>query len=102
MMASKRCFGEKSLLEHVGFGLARESDGFLVRAVDDEDFSALLDEAEDRGTGCAACSENKNARAVELHAALERANNAGDIGIEAVELAVSAGAQRVACADAVR
>src|ERR1700721_1105693 len=72
-----------------------------MRAVDDEYFSSLLDETEDRGSGCSAGAEDKYARAIELHAALERANNAGHIGIEAVELAVSAGAQCVACADAV-
>ena len=34
-----------------------------------------------------------------LHASFQRANDAGNIGIEAVELAVSAGAQGVAGAD---
>ena len=35
-----------------------------------------------------------------LHALFQRADDAGDVGVEAVELAVGAGAQGVACADA--
>ncbi len=102
MMASKRCLASSVLLEDVGLGLARQGDGFLVGAVDDEDLRALLDEAEDRSPGRAACAEHENARALEAHAPLQRANDAGHVGIEAVELAVGAGAQRVACADAAR
>ena len=63
MMASKRCLAS-ALLEDVGFGLACEGDGFLVGAIDDEDLSALLDQAEDRGTGRAACAKDENARAL--------------------------------------
>ena len=69
-------------------------------AVDDGYLCALLNQAEDRGPGGPACSKNKNPRARETHAALERADDAGNIGIEAVELAVSAGAKGIACADA--
>ncbi len=100
MMASKRCLGEHVLLEDVSFRLAREGDGVLVGAVDDVDLCALLDEAEDGGTGGAACAEDEDARALETHAPFERADDAGHVGIEAVELAVGAGAERVAGADA--
>ena len=48
----------------MGLGLARKRDSLLVGAVDDEDLGTLLDEAEDRGTGCAACAKNEDARAL--------------------------------------
>ena len=69
-------------------------------AVDDEDLSALLDEAEDGGARRAACAQDDNARALEPQAFFERADDAGHVGIEAVELAVGAGTQGVAGADA--
>ena len=68
-------------------------------AVDDEDFGALLHQAEDRGPRRAARAQHQNARALEPHALFERPDDAGHVGVEAVELAVGAGAQRVAGAD---
>ncbi len=69
-------------------------------AVDDVDLRALLDEAEDGGTGCAARTEDGDARAAQAEALLQRADYTGDVGVEAVELAVCAGAEGVAGADA--
>ena len=58
-------FGEQILLERLGVGFAGEGDGFFVGAIDDEDFRALIDEAEDGGAGRSASAEDDDARALE-------------------------------------
>ena len=78
----------------------RKVDGVFVGAVDDEDLRALIDEAEDGGPRRASRAQNGDARALDLQALFQRANDPGHVGVEAVELAVSADAQRVAGADA--
>ena len=93
-------FGEDLVLEGFGLGMAGEGHGVLVGAVDDEDLRALLDEAEDGGAGRSSGAEDGDARAFEAEAFFEGADDAGNVGVEAVELAVGAGAEGVARADA--
>ncbi len=75
---------ELRVLEGFGLGGAGEGDGVFMGAVDDEDFGALIDEAEDGGTGCSAGAEDGDARVSEAQMALERADYAGYVCVVAV------------------
>ncbi len=91
MMTSKDDLGERVLLDGLRAGLAGEFLRGFGGAVEDEDFGALVAEAED---GCArgsACSEDEDLGAAEGETLFERADDAGDVGVEAVEFAVDAG-----------
>ena len=95
------CPFELLLREGVGFGFLCQSDGRFVGTVDDEDFGTLIDQAEDRGSGRAACAQQCDLRALQAEALLERADDPGDVGIESVDHAVGPRTEGVACADAV-
>ncbi len=90
------------VLEGFGFGLARQGNRIFVGAVDDEHFCAAFDEPENGGTCCAAGAEHGNLRAAERSTLLERTKDAGNIGVEADDLAVCADAECIAGADAGR
>jgi hypothetical protein len=53
--------------------LAGEGHGFVVSAIDDEDFRALIDEAEDGGSGCSASAKDDDARAFQASCAFQAA-----------------------------
>ena len=59
-------FGEELVLERLGLGLTCEFHGGFVGAVDDEDLSALCNEAKDGGPARAARAEDGDARALQL------------------------------------
>ena len=83
--------------------LAPDWLGELLRglggAVEDEDFGALVAQAEDGGASGSAGSEDEDLGSAEGHALFERAGDAGDVGVEAVELAVLGAEDGVAGAD---
>jgi hypothetical protein len=80
--------GEGVLLDGLGAGLAGELLRGLGGAVEDEDFGAAVAQAEDGGAGGPAGPEDEDLGATEGDALFERADDAGDVGVEAVELAV--------------
>src|SRR5579863_998846 len=92
--------GQQLMLERFRLCLTGESDSVFVGAVDDQDFSAVLDQAEDGGTGGAAGSEDSDAGAFYLKTSLEGADDAGNVGVESVELSIRAHTQGVAGTDA--
>ena len=80
--------GERVLLDGLGAGLAGEFLGGFGGAVEDEDFGAAVADAEDGGACGSAGSEDEDLGAAQGQALLQRDDDAGDVGIEAVELAV--------------
>ncbi len=91
--------GERILLDGLGAGLAGELLRGLGGAVEDEDLGALVAQAEDGGAGCSAGSEDEDFGSAEGQALFERADDAGDVGVEAVELAILRAEDGVAGAD---
>ncbi len=91
MMTSKVVLASGILLDGLGAGLAGEFLGGLGGAVEDEDLGAFVAQAEDGGAGCSAGSEDEDLGSLEGEALFERDDDAGDVGVEAVELAVDAG-----------
>jgi hypothetical protein len=89
MMTSKLGLGEL----HRGAWSWRRTGGRACArfrgAIEDEDFGALVATTKDGGASCSAAgAEHKHLGVLEREAALQRADDAGDIRIEAVELAV--------------
>ena len=91
--------GQLLAFEGLGLGLTRQFLRRLGGAIQDEYFRALVLEPEDSGTRRASCTHDQNLRALQLQAPLQRADDAGDIGVEAVELALLRADDRIAGAD---
>ena len=91
--------GERVLLDGLGAGLAGELLRGLGGAVEDEDLGALVAQAEDGGASGSACAEHEHFGSAQRHALFQRADDAGDVGVEAVELAVLRAQDGVAGAD---
>ena len=87
------------MLERFGLGFAGQGDGGFMGPVDDKNLRALLDEPEDGGSGRAPGAEDGDARALEPEALFERPDDAGNVGIEADDLAIGADPQGIAGAD---
>ena len=73
--------------------------GGLRRAIEDEDLGALVSQAEDGSPGGSASAEDEDLGSAKRHALLERADDAGNVRIEAVELAILGTEDGVAGAD---
>src|SRR5579862_3142317 len=89
----KTILGEQLVLQRLRLCLASECDSLLVGSIDDKNFCALLDQSESCGPRRAAGSQYRHARALQSDTTLQRSDNAGNIRIEPVELAVGADAQ---------
>jgi len=88
--------GDLLASDGVDAGTRREFLRLGLLAAPDEDLRAFFREAVDGGPGCAAGSQDQDSGAFQSHALFEGTDDAGDIGIKAVELAVGAGADGVA------
>jgi len=102
MSTFEAAFGEELVFERLGLCLASKFYGGFVGAVDDEDLSALGNEAEDGGPGRATRAEDDDARALQFQPLFQRPDHSSHIRIESIYIAVGAGAQGVAGADAGR
>ena len=102
MIASNLALANCSRFIALALALCASASADLVGAIDDEHLRALLDQSKDGSARRTACAENCDARAQfsSAQAFFERPHHAGYVGVEAVELAVGAGAQCVAGADA--
>ena len=72
----------------------------FVGAVDDQNFRALLHEAEDSRTCGPTCSEDSNASTFEPEATFERTDDPGYIGVESIKLSIRTHAEGIAGTDA--
>ena len=88
MMTSKEVLASGFLLDGLGAGLAGELLRGFGGAVEDEDFGAAVAHAEDGGPSGPAGPEDEDLGAAQRHALLERADDAGDVGVEAEEFSV--------------
>jgi len=102
MSTSKRLLAKSSCLSDLAFAWRSKFYGGFVGAVDDEDLSALGNEAEDGGPGRATRAEDDDARALQFQPLFQRPDHSSHIRIESIYIAVGAGAQGVAGADAGR
>ncbi len=91
--------GECVLLDGLRAGLLGELLAGFGGAVEDEDIRSFVAKTEDCGSCSAAGTEDEGFCATERHALFERAGDAGDVGVEAIELAVLRAKNRVAGAD---
>ena len=80
--------GDCVLLDGLGAGLTGQFLCSFASAIEDEDLSTFIPQAEDGGARGSACAEDEDLGSAEGDALFERAGDAGDVGIEAVELAV--------------
>lgn len=79
-----------------GTGFVGQFCGGVGVASAEIDAGAFLDQAEDGGTGGSAGSQNQDVGSAQGQAALQRTDDAGDVGIEAVEASVGTEADGVA------
>ena len=88
MMTSKVRLGQRIFLDRLGSGLPGQLLRRLRGAIEDEHFGALVPQAEDGCARGAAGPEYQHFGAAQRHPLLQRPDDAGDIGVEAVELAI--------------
>jgi hypothetical protein len=92
-------FRDGVFLDGLRAGLAGEFLCGLGGAVEDKDFGPFVAQTEDGGACGSACAEDEHLGSAEGHALFERAGDTGDVGVEAVELAVLRTEDGVAGAD---
>ena len=99
MITSKLSFARSARLTYFAFAWRARDCGSFRRAIHDEHLRLTGPQAESCGPGSTSGAHHQNSFARKVHPLLQRSNDAGDIGIEAVELALRAAYHGIAGAD---